>query len=165
MESIVGTLLISDEFSEEGVAKFFERGLKPFYDQHVRLQSLCPHPTTTLFELLQSHGCQTHRISKEKNQTLVRCTGKSEHRAITVLLGSWIPSAVIVHGVTLAIAEDALSSAAARAVALSALDALDRDPDFMTRTCDCRTVQQSKKAKKVQKEQLGYEESDKVAGR
>ncbi|KAF9820990.1 hypothetical protein IEO21_00967 [Rhodonia placenta] len=146
VESIVGTLLISDEFSEEGVAKFFERGLKPFYDQHVRLQSLCPHPTTTLFELLQSHGCQTHRISKEKNQTLVRCT-------------------VIVHGVTLAIAEDALSSAAARAVALSALDALDRDPDFMTRTCDCRTVQQSKKAKKVQKEQLGYEESDKVAGR
>lgn len=64
---------------------------------------------------------------------------------------------VVVHDVILASAEDHNIASASRLAAAYALDALDGDPDFMTRTCDCRASQQSKKAKKTQKAQLGYE--------
>lgn len=64
---------------------------------------------------------------------------------------------VIVHDVILASGEDHNIASATRLAAAYALDALDGEPDFMTRTCDCRASQQSKKAKKMQKAQLGYE--------
>lgn len=64
---------------------------------------------------------------------------------------------VIVHDVILASAEDHNVASASRLAATYALDALDGDPEFMTRTCDCRASQQSKKAKKTQKAQFGYE--------
>jgi endoribonuclease Dicer len=37
---------------------------------------------------------------------------------------------------------------AARRASFSALDALEGDPEFMTRTCDCRTHQSHKKLRK-----------------
>lgn len=64
---------------------------------------------------------------------------------------------VVVHDIILASAMDATASSAMRRASLSALDALDGDPDFMTRTCDCRTLQHSKKHKN-QKAKLGYED-------
>jgi len=143
VESTIGAMFVSDDFTETSVEIFFENALKPFYDRHVRLHNLCPHPTTTLFELLQSYGCHQHGIVKEKGPQRMQCD-------------------VVVHDIILAHAEDATVAAATRNVALYALDALDGDPDFMTRTCDCRTSQQSKRARK-QKAQLGYEEDEKPA--
>jgi endoribonuclease Dicer len=46
---------------------------------------------------------------------------------------------VVVHEVILASGEDTTHVFAARLAALFALDALEGDADFMTRTCDCRT--------------------------
>jgi endoribonuclease Dicer len=44
-----------------------------------------------------------------------------------------------VHKVILASAEDVSATSAGRMASLLALDALEGDADFMTRTCDCRT--------------------------
>lgn len=46
---------------------------------------------------------------------------------------------VLVHEVILASAEDVSPTSAGRMASLLALDALEGDADFMTRTCDCRT--------------------------
>ncbi|KZT74443.1 ribonuclease III [Daedalea quercina L-15889] len=139
VESIVGGLYISDDFAESGVVKFFDTALKPFYDRHIRMQTLSLHPTSTLFDLLYSYGCQQHQIVKEEDAKPRRCD-------------------VVVHDVILASAEDHSIASASRLAAAYALDALDGDPEFMARTCDCRATQQSsKKTKKTQKAQLGYE--------
>ncbi|KAH9938657.1 ribonuclease III domain-containing protein [Fomitopsis serialis] len=138
VESIVGGLYVSDDFTEAGVVKFFESALKPFYDRHIRMQTLSLHPTSTLFDLLYSYGCQQHQIIKDEDARPRRCD-------------------VMVHDVVLASAEDHSIASASRLAAAYAIDALDGDPDFMTRTCDCRAAQQSKKIKKTQKAQLGYE--------
>ncbi|CCM05650.1 uncharacterized protein FIBRA_07880 [Fibroporia radiculosa] len=144
VESVIGALYISDDFQETSVRAFFDGTIKPFYEYHIRLQSLCPHPTTTLFELLQSFGCCQHGIAKEREDYRTRCE-------------------VVVHDVVLASALEATSAAATRTVATLALDALDGDPHFMIRTCDCRVSQQSKKARKTQKAQLGYEEDGDIS--
>ena len=55
---------------------------------------------------------------------------------------------VVVHGVILASGEDTTHVFAARLAALFALDALEGDADFMTRTCDCRAHIVRKKVRK-----------------
>ena len=55
---------------------------------------------------------------------------------------------VVVHEVILASGEDTTHVFAARLAALFALDALEGDADFMTRTCDCRAHIVHKKARK-----------------
>ena len=55
---------------------------------------------------------------------------------------------VVVHEVILASGEDTTHVFAARLAALFALDALEGDADFMTRTCDCRAHINHKKARK-----------------
>ena len=67
MESIIGALYVSDGFMIDGVDKFFQKVLKPFYDRHITLKTLSHHPTKILFELLQSHGCQQFELVKERN--------------------------------------------------------------------------------------------------
>ena len=56
--------------------------------------------------------------------------------------------AVIVHDVVLASTQDATAASAARRASESALDALEGDAQFLTRTCDCRTHAQARKAHK-----------------
>jgi len=107
----------------------FDRVLKPFYDKHITLNTLSHHPTKILFELLQAQGCQQFGITKDRNDGLTRCH-------------------VVVHEIILASGEDMTHVFAARLAALFALDALEGDADFMTRTCDCRTHMVHKKVRK-----------------
>ena len=53
---------------------------------------------------------------------------------------------VIVHDIVLTIATDTATNAAARRASFLALDAIEGDPEFLTRTCDCRVVIQARKA-------------------
>lgn len=76
MESIVGAIYISDNFSPIGAEAFFDNVLKPFYDKHVTLKTLAHHPTKILFELFQAHGCQQFEILKEKEEDFTRCHGQ-----------------------------------------------------------------------------------------
>lgn len=69
----------------------------------------------------------------------------------------------MVHDVVLASAYDSTSAFAARHASESALDALEGDAHFMTRTCDCRAHVQTRRAqkKKVMKEVLsGFAEDE-----
>src|SRR5260221_10139846 len=59
-----------------------------------------------------------------------------------------MPRVVVVHDVILASGDDVSPSTAARRASFFALDALEGDPEFMTRTCDCRTHQSHKKPRK-----------------
>jgi endoribonuclease Dicer len=78
VESIVGAIYISDNFSPVGGEALFDNILRPFYDRHITLKTLSHHPTKILFELFQAQGCQEFQIVKEKDQTqsLTRCDGK-----------------------------------------------------------------------------------------
>ena len=79
VESIFGALFASDNFLPFGAERFFEKVLKPFYDQHITLQTLSHHPTKTLFELFQSQGCREFAIMKEQpniGSSGVTCNGK-----------------------------------------------------------------------------------------
>lgn len=78
VESIVGAIYISDNFSPVGAEILFDNLLKPFYDRHITLKSLAHHPTKVLFELLQAHGCQQFEITKNKTPTAARCDGEEE---------------------------------------------------------------------------------------
>lgn len=77
VESIIGAVYVSDNFSPVGAEAFFDNVLRPFFDEHITLQTLSHHPTKTLFELLQAHGCQSMKISKDpKRDGVVTCHGK-----------------------------------------------------------------------------------------
>ena len=72
MESVLGALYLSDDFSHVGVHRFFDTVLGPFYDTHIRLETLSHHPTKVLFELIQSKGCQEFKILRDGDD----CLGK-----------------------------------------------------------------------------------------
>jgi len=129
VESIIGAVYISDNFSPIGAEALFDNVLKPFYDKHITLQTLSHHPTKILFELVQAQGCQQFTITKDKEGAGYRCS-------------------VLVHDVVLAMADDSSTAVAARQASYYALDALEGDAGFMTRTCDCRTNSTPKKAMK-----------------
>ncbi len=69
VESVIGAIFISDNFSPEGAQSFFDKILKPFYDKHITLRTLSHHPTKTLFEVLQAHGCQQFEVTREYEST------------------------------------------------------------------------------------------------
>ena len=66
------------------------------------------------------------------------------------------------HDVVLASGEDIVPATAARCASLFALDALEGDATFLTRTCNCRTVAQTKKRKQKALENvlLDFEEEE-----
>ena len=78
VESIIGAIYISDNFSPRGVEIFFDNVLKPFYDMHITLKTLSHHPTKILFELFQAQGCQLFQMVKSKtvDQQYTRCDGE-----------------------------------------------------------------------------------------
>jgi endoribonuclease Dicer len=75
VESVVGALYLSDNFSRVGADAFFNKVFKPFYGRHIKLATLSHHPTQTLFELAQAQGCQQFEIVKEKFEDSIRCDG------------------------------------------------------------------------------------------
>lgn len=72
----------------------------------------------------------------------------------------------MVHNVVLADAQDANASLAARRASITALDALEGDPNFLNRTCDCRTNSVEAKKKKVAMEDMlaGLGEEERSVG-
>lgn len=149
VESIIGAIYISEDFSPSGAEAIFDNVLKPFYDRHVTLKTLSHHPTKILFELFQAQGCQQFEILKEKDeeQQLTRCDGKCTlFRSNRLYSMHW--NEVIVHDVVLASALENNAAFAARRASEFALDALEGDAKFLTRTCDCRTHAQARKAHK-----------------
>ena len=80
VESILGAIYVSDDFSPEGAEAFFNKVMRPFFDQYIDLHSLSHHPTKILLELLQSYGCQNFEISKkhiisDEVDTTANCEG------------------------------------------------------------------------------------------
>lgn len=132
LESVMGAIYVSDNFSPEGVEAFFDSLLKPFFDQHITLKTLSHHPTKILFELFQSRGCQEFLIDKHADPEtpgVVTCD-------------------VVCHDIILASAEDPTAQFAARKASFLALDALEGDAEFMSRICSCRSINEAKKAAK-----------------
>lgn len=76
VESIIGAIYISDNFSPIGAESLFDNVLKPFFDTHITLQTLSHHPTKILFELLQAQGCQHFELAKDKDDSITRCHGE-----------------------------------------------------------------------------------------
>ncbi|KAL0949733.1 hypothetical protein HGRIS_009773 [Hohenbuehelia grisea] len=130
VESIIGAIYISDNFSPVGAEALFDNVLKPFYDRYITLKTLSHHPTKTLFELFQAQGCQHFEIEKE-----------STHDKSSTC-------SVLVHDIVLASAQEDSTALAARRASLFALDALEGDPEFLTRTCDCRSQTTKRKGQK-----------------
>jgi endoribonuclease Dicer len=146
---------VNEGCNVESVQTVFDKMFKPFYIRHVRLQTLLPHPSSTLFELLQAEHCHAHGIKKEVDGQNVRCNGKPS-RSVSYFLCLQGAHIVVVHEAVLASGTDRASNMATRKAASAALDALAVDPEFMSRVCDCRAKQAGKKA--LNKMQLGYED-------
>ncbi|KAK7696648.1 hypothetical protein QCA50_001306 [Cerrena zonata] len=138
VESVLGALFVSEGFSETGTDAFFYGALQPFLDEYVRMQTLSHHPSIGLYEWFQGEGCQEHQIVKSSEGNQTECK-------------------VIVHDVILASAMDPAPTTARRLAASYALDALEGDPLFMSKVCDCRA---NKASKKLQKKVLGYEDDE-----
>jgi endoribonuclease Dicer len=79
IEAMLGALYISDGLTPEGSQVVFDRLFKPFYDRHVRLQTLSHHPNKILAELLQRQGCHDFHLrkSEEDEATLLRSLNRS----------------------------------------------------------------------------------------
>ncbi|KAE9410383.1 hypothetical protein BT96DRAFT_961824 [Gymnopus androsaceus JB14] len=113
VESLLGAIYVSDDYSPAGAEAFFEKVFKPFY-RHITLQTISHHPTKVLFELFQAQGCQDFQVVKEHNEYLV-----------------------LVHDVVLSSSQDEPGMSGAKVASCFGLDALEGDPSFLTRTCDC----------------------------
>ncbi|EPQ59279.1 hypothetical protein GLOTRDRAFT_136195 [Gloeophyllum trabeum ATCC 11539] len=143
VESIIGAVYISDNFSPVGSETLFVNVLKPFYDKHITLKTLSHHPTKILFELFQAEGCHEFEMLKqqvhpERSSSDGRTGGSQQITRCEV----------IVHDTILAAAESATTLSASRMASFFALDALEGDSEFMKRTCDCRSQSQARKAVK-----------------
>ncbi|KAG6918930.1 hypothetical protein DXG01_010585 [Tephrocybe rancida] len=150
VESVMGAVYVGDNFSLEGVEKLFENLLKPFYDKHITLKTLSHHPTKLLFELFQSQGCRRFTVQND---------GKGKKTTPNIVQ-------VVVHDITLASAEDPDPGLAARRASLFALDALEGDPGFFARTCDCRINTMAKdKGPSRSAEQMEAEDNESEDGR
>ena len=60
----MGAVYVSDGFSSVGAETFFNKIIKPFFDQHITLESISHHPTKVLLESLQSMGCVDFKIER-----------------------------------------------------------------------------------------------------
>jgi len=110
--------------------------LKPFYEKHISLKTLSHHPTKILFELFQSRGCQKFEIVREDD---------AEEDGF---VGTGMRCDVICHDVILASAIDLTAQLASRRASFLALDALEGDTEFLSRTCDCRATNEASKGSK-----------------
>lgn len=61
---------------------------------------------------------------------------------------------MVIHDIILAGAVGATAAFATKQAAVYALDAIEGDPDFIARTCDCRAKTQAKKAHKKALKQM-----------
>ncbi|GJJ07506.1 hypothetical protein Clacol_001708 [Clathrus columnatus] len=137
LESVMGAVYVSDNFSPVGVEALFDNVLKPFFDKHITLKTLSYHPTKVLFELFQSRGCQEFLIDKyldPEKPGLVTCD-------------------VVCHDIILATADDPATQFAARKASFLALDALEGDTNFLNTTCSCRNLNDAKKKMKKMQQQ------------
>ncbi|KAH7887826.1 hypothetical protein F5I97DRAFT_1952052 [Phlebopus sp. FC_14] len=153
VESVIGAIYVSDGFTSDGAEAFYNKVLKPFYDRNITLKTLSHHPTKILFELLQTHGCRQFELVKE------RCDSTEETRCDEILKPV---TPVVIHEINLASATAATAHAAGRVASMSALDALEGDPDFMSRACDCRGG--SHKRRKISVESMLAVEMGEEAG-
>lgn len=140
---MLGALYVSDDFFEAGVGIFFENVYKPFIEAHVRLQTLSGNPKTTLLEFLQAEGCMNNSVGKrpaeKQNQPVHmegKCCGDCADRCTNTDAAS---APVVVHSQVIASAVDPSNTIATRRAALTALDFLANNPDFLSRTCNCKT--------------------------
>ena len=140
---MLGALYVSDDFFEAGVGIFFENVYKPFIEAHVRLQTLSGNPKTTLLEFLQAEGCMNNSVGKrpaeKQNQPVHmegKCCGDCADRCTSTDVAFAL---VVVHGQVIASAVDPSNTIATRRAALAALDFLANNPDFLSRTCNCKT--------------------------
>jgi len=90
--------------------------------------------------VLQAYGCQQFEVTRESEPT-----EELPHGTLC---------SVVVHDVTLASAVGPTAAYAAKRAAVYALDAIEGDAEFITRTCDCRAKTQAKKAHKKALKQM-----------
>ena len=77
MESIVGAIYISDDLEWTGVQQLFKHLLQPFYEKHIRMNTLAVHPTKILLELVQSQCCHKLELVKSASAGQTQCNGMS----------------------------------------------------------------------------------------
>lgn len=140
-------MYISDNFSPVGAEAFFDNVLRPFFDKHITLQTLTEHPTKTLFELVQAHGCQAMKITRDNVKSgVTRCSGKLQ-TFLTRASGNNSPRfAVIIHEEVVASDEGPTPTSAARSVSMLALEAIKEDTNVLWKICDCRSRAKDKNA-------------------
>lgn len=141
-------MYISDNFSPVGAEAFFDNVLRPFFDKHITLQTLTEHPTKTLFELVQAHGCQAMKITRDNVKSgVTRCSGESQHspRGHGGITGH-TRFAVIIHEEVVASDEGSTPTSAARSVSMLALEAIKEDTNVLWKICDCRSKAKDKNA-------------------
>ncbi|KAF8332689.1 uncharacterized protein EI90DRAFT_3145368 [Cantharellus anzutake] len=149
VESLLGALLVCENFIASGAGKMYQRLLKPFYDKHITLRTLSHHPTKLLFELFQTQGCQNFEIIRENDVPAAKDGGPNSGCS-----GQPLPP-VVFHDIILASAVDSTVQLASRRASFLALDALEGDPEFLARTCDCRSAQGTSKSKRVPEQKGG----------
>lgn len=158
IESILGALYVSDSFSPVGAETFYDRVLAPFYNQFITLDSLSHHPTKVLFEYFQSQGCQNFELQKQLIRTERKHSQQYESKSLSItpffsnLKDTNYFSTVIIHDIVLSKALDITAATSARKASDMALNVIQKDPQFMARTCGCREQTNAKRAeRKAQK--------------
>lgn len=128
VESVIGAIYVSDNLDATGVQQFFDNILQPFYDKHVRLSTLAIHPTKTLLELVQNHGCHDLELVRSSADKRTRCD-------------------VLVHGAVFASETATNGSLAAKAASVAALNVLESEPQLIRNACSCRAGKDREKGK------------------
>jgi len=144
LEALIGAIYISDGFRTEGVEKFYNNVMKPFYDRYVDAEELFVQPTRRLTDKLNAHGCHQFEIVKHQHDASNDKDGKrflSEGDALSFVFRlnvTRLMNLVVFHNIILARAWDSNAQAALRHCVLQALDALEGDPGFLN-NCTCRS--------------------------
>ncbi|CAK5275583.1 unnamed protein product [Mycena citricolor] len=126
IESILGAVYISDDFSSEGVEAFFAAVLKPFYDKHITLNTLPKHPMETLADIVRAQKCLDLEMR-------VPAEGQCE---------------IMIHSVVLGSGSAGRTSVATRNACCEAISALEKDPDYIRRVCNCLRQADTKEARR-----------------
>jgi endoribonuclease Dicer len=67
LEAIIGAIFVSDGFRADGVMRFYNDVLRPFFEHYVDPDDLAVHPTRKLTDILDARGCHQFEITRGKN--------------------------------------------------------------------------------------------------
>ncbi|KAF9438743.1 Dicer-like protein 1 [Entomortierella beljakovae] len=134
VESTLGAVFVDSGFDFKVVSDLFDRLIKPTLDEHVNFDNMIIHPSKQLLERIQALGCNKFSFGGiDAKKPLLRRLGLGRQEEVDTQMKCNFK----IHDKIVATATGTLMDRIKKEVALTVLAMMNRDPEFLSKICDC----------------------------